>query len=173
MEKIYVFGLAGLISVQRFFELRLSARNRAWAMSAGAQEYGAKHYPLFVLLHTGWMAGWLVESLWRGSKLARLWYVWLGLFAAAQALRYWAIGSLGHYWNTRILVIPGAPLVRKGPYRFISHPNYVAVALELACAPLMFGAWLTALLASVLNAILLLRVRIPTEEEALQQLSEA
>lgn len=167
---IFVFGLAGLIGLQRLLELRLATRNRAWALAQGAKEFGAAHYPLFFGLHTGWMVGWVVETLWRGAALNSLWYVWLAIFVAAQGLRYWAIASLGRFWNTRILVIPGRQPVRRGPYKYMPHPNYVAVALELASVPLIFGAWLTALVASLLNAALLLGVRIPAEKKALELL---
>jgi methyltransferase len=163
-----VFTLLGLIILQRLLELRLAARNRAGALAAGAREVGAGHYPLFFLLHTSWLVGWTGEALARGPHLSRGWSLWLALFGLAQALRYWAITSLGQRWNTRILVIPVALPVRRGPYRWLDHPNYLAVALELATVPLLFGAWLTALVASVLNALLLLGIRIPAEEKALQ-----
>lgn len=158
-----------LVVLQRFLELRLARRNQVWALSRGAQEYGRGHYFLFFLLHLGWMLGWFVEGSLRHS-VSPYWGLWLGVFLLAQGLRYWAIASLGRYWNTRILVVPGAPRVRSGPYRFIPHPNYLAVALELFALPLVFEAWITALAASVLNAILLLGVRIPTEERALREL---
>ena len=164
--------IAGLIIIQRLFELRLARRNRAWALQAGAKEFGAGHYPLFFVLHTGWLIGWVIEAGWRGPHLSRLWIAWLLLFGLAQILRYWAIASLGRSWNTRILVIPGQPLIRRGLYRYLAHPNYLAVALELASVPLIFGAWLTALIASFLNVGLLLGVRLPTEKAALQLLED-
>lgn len=164
--------LAALIIIQRLLELRLAARNRATALAAGAQEFGATHYPLFFVLHSGWLVGWIVEARRRGSKLSQFWAGWLALFGAAQGLRYWCIASLGRAWNTRILVIPDAAPVRRGPYRFLAHPNYVAVALELLSVPLIFGAWVSALIATALNAALLLGVRIPAEEKALQLLEK-
>lgn len=156
------------VAVQRLLELRLARRNLAWALKRGAQEYGREHYPLFFLLHVGWMLGWCFEGSSRGG-LSPLWGLWLAAFILAQLLRYWAIASLGPYWNTRILVIPGAERVRKGPYRFLPHPNYLAVALELLSLPLVFGAWVSALVATVLNAGLLLGIRIPAEERALRE----
>jgi len=104
-----------------------------------------------------------------GPRLAPLWWVSLTVFGAAQGLRYWAITSLGKRWNTRILVLPGQPLVKTGPYRFIGHPNYVAVILELAAVPLVFGAWWTAAIVSLLNLALLLGIRIPAEVRALRE----
>ena len=154
---------------QRLVELRLAARNRRWALAQGAREVGAGHYPLFFLLHVGWFGGWLVEAYGRGPVLSEVWGVWLGVFAAAQLLRYWAITTLGPRWNTRILIIPGLAPVRHGPYRYLRHPNYVAVALELLAIPLICNAWLTALIATLLNAALLLLIRIPAEEKAIYE----
>jgi methyltransferase len=138
-------------------------------LAQGAKEVGAGHYPLFFVLHVGWFVGWLAEAFWRGPILSDWWGLWLGLFAAAQLLRYWAISTLGPRWNTRILVIPGLAPIWHGPYRYVSHPNYIAVALELLVIPLIFNAWLTALLTTLLNATLLLLIRIPTEEKALTE----
>lgn len=157
-----------LVAVQRLLELRLARQNEQWARSRGAREYGRAHYPLFFILHLGWMLGWLLEGSMRHS-ISGLWWLWLGIFLLAQLLRYWAIVSLGPYWNTRILVVPGGKRSRVGPYRWVAHPNYLAVALELLALPLVFDAWITALLASLLNAGLLLGIRIPAEEKALRQ----
>jgi methyltransferase len=156
------------IVMQRFAELRVAAANRGWAMAAGAKEYGRGHYICFILLHAGWLAGWLVEGFLR-NKYSSIWALWLALFCLAQILRYWCISSLGRCWNTRILVIPDMQPVRRGPYRFLQHPNYLAVALELACVPLIFNAWITAIVAGLMNALLLLFIRIPAEEAALRR----
>jgi len=164
-----LFGvLLGVVLVQRIAELRLARRNEARARERGAQEFGAGHYPVFFLLHGAWLLMWVTEALRRGPELAPAWPLWLGLFVAAEVLRYWAIGSLGPYWNTRILVVPGVAPVARGPYRFLRHPNYVAVVLELAALPLVFGAWHTALVVGLANLVLLVGVRIPTEMRALQ-----
>ncbi len=163
-----LLGLLAVVLVQRSTELRLARRNEAWARSQGAREIGAEHYRLFFLLHGGWLIGWVIESLLRGPMLAEHWWVFFVGFMLAEALRYWAIASLGQRWNTRILVIDGLPPIDRGPYRYFAHPNYVAVALELACIPLMFGAWVTAVIASLLNAMLLLGVRIPAEHRAVR-----
>lgn len=160
--------MAVLVILERLGELVLARRNLTWALSRGAQEFGAGHYPLFFLLHAGWLIGWVAESIVTGSRLAVLWPFWLGLFIGGQLLRYWCIASLGRCWNTRILVIPGLKAVTKGPYRWLTHPNYVAVAIELATVPLLFGAVKTALLATAVNAMLLLFIRIPAEEQALR-----
>ncbi|MCB0166107.1 MAG: hypothetical protein KDI79_17870 [Anaerolineae bacterium] len=168
MTKVLLTAL--FIIIQRLFELRVAERNRKWALRQGAREYGANHYPLFFMLHPGWLIGWVSEALAIGSRLSRWWPVWFGLFAAVQGLRYWAITSLGRYWNTRILIVPGGRRVRTGPYRLFRHPNYLAVAVELAAVPLIFGAWRTAVVASLLNAALLLGLRIPAEEAALEHI---
>jgi len=159
--------MVAVIVTQRITELRRARANERWARSQGAVEVGAAHYPAFFVLHTAWLLGWIIEALLRGSGLTRAWPIWFLVFLGAEGLRYWAMSSLGRRWNTRILVLPGAPLVTRGPYRVLRHPNYVAVALELASVPLMFGAWVTALASSLLNAALLLAVRIPAEERAL------
>lgn len=163
-----LLGLVVVVALQRGFELRLARRNERWARARGAREYGRGHYPLFFLLHGGWLLGWVVESLRGGPELAELWFVWLSLFALAEGLRYWAIATLGPRWNTRILVLDGFPPVERGPYRFLAHPNYLAVSLELFALPLVFDAVFAAALASVLNMALLLGLRIPAEERALR-----
>ena len=156
-----------VLAVQRVLELRLAKRNEAWARAEGAEEFGARHYPLFFLLHGGWLVGWVVEGLMRGALPPRWWF-WVVVFLVAQALRYWAIRTLGRRWNTRVLVLPGRPPILRGPYRLLPHPNYLAVALELAAVPLSVGATWTAAIATVLNAALLIGVRIPCESRALR-----
>lgn len=157
--------LLGFLTVQRLLELRLARRNEAWARAQGAQEYGREHYPAFFVLHPTWMLSALLEG--RRSR-GRVSLPALLLFVLAQPLRYWVIRTLGRYWNTRILIVPGGERVRRGPFRYLRHPNYAVVALEIAAAPLAVGAWRTALAYSVLNAALLLLVRIPAEEAALR-----
>lgn len=155
-----------VVVIQRLLELRLARRNLQWALQQGGREHNAAHYPLFFVLHIGWLLGWVVEGLLRQAPTD---WGWLAVFAGAQALRYWAIITLGPLWNTRIVIVPGAQRVRRGPFRWISHPNYLAVGLELLALPLAFGAWITALLATALNLALLLGIRIPAEERALRQ----
>ncbi len=161
-------GLLSVVLVQRVAELRLARRNEARARALGAQEFGARHYPLFFVIHGTWLLMWFLEAFRRGPHLACGWQLWLGVFIAAEALRYGSIATLGPAWNTRILVVPGAAPVARGPYRWLRHPNYVAVVLELAALPLVFGAWHTALVIGLANLVLLLGVRIPTEMRALQ-----
>jgi methyltransferase len=165
--ELFLWIMVGVVVVQRLAELRLAQRNGAWARARGAREHGARHYPAFFVLHVGWLAGWTFEASAKGPVLSAGWPVWLVLFATAEALRYWAIATLGPRWNTRILVVPGEAPVRSGPYRFLPHPNYLAAAIELLVVPLVFDAWITAAVATVANAVLVLGVRIPAEERAL------
>ncbi|MEW6420355.1 MAG: isoprenylcysteine carboxylmethyltransferase family protein [Deinococcota bacterium] len=162
--------LFGFLTVQRFLELRLARVNERWARQHGATEYGQEHYPLFFILHSGWMLCTLLEG--RRTR-GRVNCFALALFVLAQPLRFWVIRTLGRYWNTKILIVPGGERVRRGPFRYLRHPNYAVVALELGSAPLAVGAWRTALASTVLNAALLLLVRIPAEERALQAYRKA
>ena len=158
--------LLAFLTVQRLLELRLARSNERWAREHGALEYGRKHYPLFFVLHPAWMVCTLLEGR-RSAGPANL--AALALFILAQPLRYWVIRTLGRYWNTRILIVPGGERVTGGPFRYLQHPNYAVVALELAAAPLAVGAWRTALAFTALNAALLLLIRIPAEERALRE----
>ncbi len=161
----------GLVAIQRLLELGLSRRNERTLRAQGALERGRRHYPLIVAMHALWLLSTLVEGILRGPGIPSWWPVPLALFVLAQSLRYWAILSLGEYWNTRVLVVPGAELVARGPYRYFPHPNYVVVAVEIATFPLIFGAPFTALAFSALNAALLY-VRINTENRALAELAK-
>jgi methyltransferase len=151
-------------------ELVLSRRNERILRARGAIERGQGHYPLIVAMHTSWLVSTFVEGALRGPDFPAFWPVPLALCLLVQPLRYWAIFSLSENWNTRILVVPGAQLVRRGPYRYFGHPNYVVVVVEILTFPLIFGAWITALVFSVLNAILL-SVRIKEENRALAELA--
>ncbi len=152
-----------LVAGQRFLELRLSKKNERKLCNRGALEYGRGHYPFMVALHSLWLVSVLLEGLLRGPEFHGF---WLGLFLIVQPLRYWAILSLGDRWNTRILVVPDERLVRRGPYRYLPHPNYVVVVVEILALPLVFGCWMTALVFTLLNAALLY-VRISEENRAL------
>jgi methyltransferase len=153
-------GVAAM-SLQRLAELAHARRNEAGLRERGAVEVGAAHDPVIVAVHVAWLAATLVEGR-NARRLARGPLVALGV---AQALRYWAITSLGPQWTTRILVDPSAPPVRTGPYRFVPHPNYLAVATEIAAFPLVFGAVRSAVAFSVLDAAVL-RTRIRVEQHA-------
>ena len=159
-----------VVALQRLLELVLARANERKARALGAVERGQGHYPFVVALHVLWLVSTLVEGLLRGPDFPAYWLVPLALFLLVQPLRYWAILSLGENWNTRILVVPGANLVRRGPYRYLSHPNYVVVVVEILAFPLIFGAWITALVFTVLNAAVL-SLRIREENRALAELT--
>lgn len=156
-----------VIAAQRVGELVLSARNARRVRARGAREFGAAHFPLLVVVHVLFLTGLVCEVWFWGARPGGAWPLWLALWLGAQALRYTAIRALGERWNVRILVIPGAPLVQGGPYRFVRHPNYVAIAIELVAAPMVFGAWRTAIAISALNAVALF-IRIRAEDQALR-----
>ena len=153
------------VAAERVAELVVSRRNLAWARAHGGREYGFGHYPFMVFLHTGLLVACLVEAGHRPFIPALGWPMF-ALVVVAQALRWWCITVLGPRWNTRIVVVPGLPLVDRGPYRWMRHPNYVAVVLEGIALPLVHTAWITALVFTVVNAGLL-RVRISAENRAL------
>jgi len=157
-----------LLIIQRLAELALAARNRKRALARGGIESAPETYNRFVWLHGLFLASLLLESYpWRLPLDALSWFC-LSAFGLLQLLRYWCISSLGEQWNTRIIVIPGAPLSRRGPYRFMRHPNYLVVTLELAVIPLLARAPFTLIVFSFANLVLL-RQRIRLEEEALQE----
>lgn len=154
------------VAAQRLIELRLSKSNERRLRSRGAVEHGRGHYPFMVALHSLWLASMLLEGLLRGPGPPSWWFVPFAVFLAVQPLRYWAILSLGDRWNTKIFVVPSERLVRRGPYRYLAHPNYVVVVVEILCLPLVFGAWTTALVFTVLNSALLF-VRVRSEGRAI------
>lgn len=153
---------------ERIAELVVSSRNARWSFARGGVEYGRGHFPPMVALHTGLLLACLAE-VWLLDRPFLPWLGWpmLVLVLASQALRWWCIATLGPRWNTRVIVVPGLPLVARGPYRWLHHPNYVAVVVEGFALPLVHSAWITAVVFTVLNAVLLLVFRIPCENRAL------
>jgi methyltransferase len=160
-------ALIAAIAVERVAELVLSVRHARWAMARGAVEVGSRHYPVMVVLHAALLVG-AVAEVWllRRPFVPAFSWAMLAAVGAAQGLRWWCIGSLGRQWNTRVIVVPGLPLVSRGPYRWLRHPNYVAVVIEGLALPLVHSAWLTAISFTMAN-LLLLVVRIRVEERAL------
>ncbi len=154
-----------LVGGERVAELVVSLRNAKWSFAHGGVESGRGHYPFMVVLHTGLLAGCLVEAAHRPFIPALGWTM-LAVVLLSQGLRWWCITVLGHQWNTRVIVVPGLHLVARGPYRWIRHPNYVAVVAEGIALPLVHTAWITALVFTVLN-IPLLAIRIRCEDAAL------
>lgn len=159
--------LIAAVAVERLAELVMSKRNLGWALARGGREHGFGHYPFMVVLHTGLLVACLIEAAHR-SFIPALGWPMIAVVVLAQALRWWCIAVLGPRWNTRVIVVPGLPLVERGPYRWLRHPNYVAVVLEGIALPLVHSAWITAVVFTVVNAGLL-RVRISSENAALAQ----
>ena len=156
------------VALERLAELGVATRNARWSRARGAVETGQGHYPLLVAVHVGLLAGCLAEVHLRRPRFRpALGGPALAVALAAQALRWWCIRSLGPQWNTRVIVVPGLPLVSRGPYRWLRHPNYVAVVLEGLALPLVHGARTTALAFTAVNTPLL-AVRLRTEERALR-----
>jgi methyltransferase len=153
--------ILALVTLQRLGELVLSSRNTRRLLSRGAHEVGAGHFPLIVAVHVAWLA-----CLWWMAPGRAIDPFWLAMFVLLQIVRIWVIATLGRRWTTRIIVAGDAPLVRRGPYRIVNHPNYWVVVGEIAALPLAFGLWRTALLFSLLNAAVL-AVRIRAENHAL------
>ncbi len=152
--------------LQRLAELAIAQSNKKWMIKHGAVEVESSHYYLFIVLHTGFFLSIIVESfLLKGGEF-NFSPVLLAVFLLLQFFRIWCIASLGRKWNTKILVLPEVPLVAKGPYRFVKHPNYLIVFFELLIIPLLFEAYVTALIFPVLH-YLVLKIRIPAEERAL------
>lgn len=159
---------------ERLTEMVVSTRHARWAFARGGIEYGRRHFPWMIALHTALLFGAAAEVV----VLNRPFLPWLGLpmlviALLCQGTRWWIIASLGRQWNTRVIVVPGLGRVERGPYRFawLRHPNYLVVAIEGVALPLVYSAWITAVAFTVLNAILLLRFRIPVEDRALSVLT--
>jgi methyltransferase len=157
------------VGLQRFSEIFISKRHARWMKEKGGVEFGRDHFKWVALLMALFFVFLPLESFFFQTRVVPYWWVLMILFLMAQALRYWAMASLGKFWNVRIWVIPGSKRIVKGPYRFIHHPNYAAVFIELLVIPLMIRCYLTAFV-SVLGFLLFLRVRIPEEEKALSLL---
>ena len=161
-------ALVGLVAAGRVVELAVARRHTRTLLAAGGVEHGRAHYPFMVALHAALLVACLVEPAVADRPFQALRFAAGTLaVAAAAALRWWTIAALGGRWTTRVVVLPGRPLVSGGPFRFLRHPNYLAVVIEVAALPLAVGAWITALLGTLLNGFLLFAVRIPCEEAAL------
>jgi len=161
---IAAYVIIALVALQRLIELAYARSNARYLLANGGVELGARHYPLLILLHTGWLAA---MALFVPRNLLVNWWL-IGVFVLLQLARIWAIRSLGPYWTTRIISVPAVALVRRGPYRFVRHPNYIVVVGEIAILPLALGEPIVALVFTLLNAgVLAIRLRV--EEQALAQ----
>lgn len=157
-----------LLAAQRIAEMIVAWRNEQKVKKQGAVEYGEGHYPFLVLMHVLFFVSLTAEVAAFQKTLSPRWAAIICIILFVQGIRYWALLSLGRYWNTKILVVPDAELVRKGPYRWMKHPNYAVVILEFIFLPLLYGAYWTLFLFSILNACML-AVRIRAEEKALEE----
>jgi methyltransferase len=166
-------ALIAAVGVERLAEMVVARRNAAWSFARGGVESGRGHWPVMVVLHVGLLVGALAE-VWLLDRPFVPWLGWpmLALVLGAQALRWWCIGTLGRQWNARVIVVPGARRVTSGPYRWMRHPNYVAVVVEGFALPLVHSAWVTAAVFTLANAALL-TVRLRDEERALAHLHDA
>ena len=173
MSVVLYIALVLATGVERLVELVISKRNAAHAFGQGGVEHGQRHFPFMVVLHTGLLLACIAEVVLLDRPfIGALGWPMLVIALLCQAGRYWVIASLGRQWNTRVIVVPGATRITRGPYRFawLRHPNYWIVAIEGIALPLVHSAWITALVFTVLNAVLLLAFRIPTENRALAAL---
>ncbi|ETI70051.1 isoprenylcysteine carboxyl methyltransferase family protein [Neobacillus vireti] len=159
------------IAIQRVVELFIAKSNEKWLKRQGAIEFGNKHYKYLVFMHLLFFVALSTEKVLLNRGLSAVWPIFLAVFMLAQFMRGWAISSLGKYWNTKILVLKHAQVVRKGPYRLLKHPNYFVVTTELLVVPLLFNAFYTALLFTIFN-FMILSIRIPEEEKALSMYTE-
>ncbi|WP_312472929.1 isoprenylcysteine carboxylmethyltransferase family protein [Neobacillus sp.] len=165
---IFIFAF---IILQRVIELFVAKSNENWMKQQGAIEFGTQHYQYMVLMHLLFFVSFFIEKTLFNRGLSPLWPWLLFIFISTQLMRIWVITSLGRYWNIKIIVRPNADIIKKGPYRFIKHPNYFVVSIEIIVIPMLFTAYFTAFLFTVLNVIML-SIRIPEEEKALRNLTE-
>ncbi|WP_411335097.1 isoprenylcysteine carboxyl methyltransferase family protein [Metabacillus indicus] len=164
-----MFGLFLTIMIlQRLSELVLAKRNEKRMLNLGGQEHGKSHYPWIVALHSLFLLSFLMEVQLFDKQLSPLWMVILPIIVFTQIIRYWAVFSLGPYWNTKIIIVPDLEVVAKGPYKYMRHPNYLVVAVEILFLPILFQAYATAVTFTLLNAVIL-SIRIPAEERALAE----
>lgn len=164
---ILFIAVISIVIIQRLTELVIAKRNEKYLLSIGGKEFGASHYKYIVMMHTLFFVSILIEYFLRGDyNLHLMSYVFLVIFALLQAGRIWVLKSLGKFWNTRIIVVPGEKLISRGPYKFLKHPNYVVVTLEIFTLPMIFELYYTAIIFTILNLIML-SIRIKEENKAL------
>ncbi|MFZ3579349.1 isoprenylcysteine carboxyl methyltransferase family protein [Virgibacillus sp. DJP39] len=164
----WVWIILVIVICQRVIELVIAKRNEAWMLQQGGIERGADHYKWFIVVHLLFFVSIFIESLTiHGHSLN---YFLLSVFIFTQIIRVWCIFSLGKFWNTKVIILPGTTLRTTGPYRFLKHPNYIIVGVELFIIPLLLGAYLTAIIFPLLHIYLLVRWRLPIEEKALSDI---
>lgn len=164
MKFFYIFFMT--IMIQRLVELKIARRNEKLLKIEGAMEYGQRHYYVMIMMHCLFFVSLLIEVTKFGKQRSVIWPMILSLFFILQFCRIWVLRTLGKFWNTKILVLPDAEVILNGPYRIVRHPNYLIVSLEILLIPLLFNAFATAIIFTILN-LLILSIRIPAEEKAL------
>lgn len=167
---IFIYLLIFIVIVQRLVEVIIADQNASWIKSQGGYEVGREHYPYLVLLHSLFFVSLLIEVTIHPPTFVTWIAIPFVIFILAQVGRIWALTSLGRFWNTRIMVLPGAKVIAKGPYRFMRHPNYAIVITEILMFPLVFQAYLTAIVFTIFNAAIL-SIRIKVEENALKEVT--
>ncbi|MFJ5768241.1 isoprenylcysteine carboxyl methyltransferase family protein [Psychrobacillus sp. NPDC093180] len=160
-----------LVIAQRIIEVLIAKRNEKKMLARGAYEVGASHYPYMIALHVSFFVCLIAEVVFLNQRISPLFPLFMLIFLFVQVLRIWCLTSLGTFWNTKIMILPGANVVKSGPYLYIRHPNYVVVCIEIALLPLMFQAYFTAICFTLLN-LAMLSVRIPLEEKALMEATD-
>jgi methyltransferase len=165
------FVFFSIVTCQRLVELMIARRNEKWMKAQGAKEFGRKHYHLMVWMHILFFTSLCFEKLAFNRQVSSFWPFLLFFFIIMQGIRMWVLASLGKFWNTKIIVLPNVEVVKKGPYRYIKHPNYFVVSVELLVIPLLFQAYATAVFFTLFN-FFILSIRIPLEEKALKELTE-
>ncbi|KGX91934.1 isoprenylcysteine carboxyl methyltransferase [Pontibacillus halophilus JSM 076056 = DSM 19796] len=163
--------LYGFILVQRLVEVLVAKYNEKWMKERGAVEVAGGHYKYIVIVHTLFFISILLEAYPKEILLSDWKGFLLGIFFVTQGFRIWCLSTLGRYWNTKIIILPGSELVKKGPYKIMKHPNYFIVAVEFVVIPLLFSAYVTAIVFPLLHGLLML-IRIPHENRALEKISE-
>ncbi len=159
---MYFIIFISFLILQRLSELFIARRNEKWLLGQGAIQYGQSHYPFMIAMHTLFLIAIIAEYVWRGGTAIS--WVFLTVFLAVLLFKFWALSSLGKYWNTKIYRIPGIYPVKRGPYKFLKHPNYMEVVCEIAFIPLVFHLYYTAVIFTILNAAML-TVRITEENK--------
>ncbi|GLO66402.1 MULTISPECIES: isoprenylcysteine carboxylmethyltransferase family protein [Oceanobacillus] len=169
--KIFLSILFLFIILQRLIELIIAKRNEQWMLAKGGVEIEPQQHKWFIMVHGLFFISIITELSLNNASIPALFPLWFGLFITTQFIRVWSITSLGKYWNTKIIILPGSTLVKRGPYKYIKHPNYLIVGIELFVIPMMFGAYWTAIIFPFFHLILM-SMRIPAEEKALTSLND-
>ncbi|BAC13703.1 hypothetical conserved protein [Oceanobacillus iheyensis HTE831] len=169
--KIFLTILFVFIILQRLIELIIASKNEQWMLAKGGVEIEPHQHKWFIMVHGLFFISIIVELILSNASIPELFILWFSLFIATQFVRIWSITSLGKYWNTKIIILPGSTLVKRGPYKYVKHPNYIIVGIELFVIPMMFGAYWTAVIFPFFHLILM-SIRIPAEEKALTSLND-